>query len=116
MSHLLYSEQRPQLDILANAWLSAGAKTVSIWHHDVLLDQWPADSMLRPPELIAPIQLGNEELGELHVSGWESQSLHNPLTVETQLVSHLMELETELGDAQEVQRNLFPQKTPSTLR
>ena len=108
----LLSSHRPQFEALATAWLNAGATTVSVWNNNELVEHWPADSALQAPDLVAPIVLGNYALGEIQVTGFQGHDRQNQLTIETELMSQLTQLSTELELARQVQHSLLPQKLP----
>ncbi|MEM7538979.1 MAG: PP2C family protein-serine/threonine phosphatase [Chloroflexota bacterium] len=62
-------EKQPQFDVLADAWLLAGASTVCVWSKEKCVAHWPGKEPAHPTiEFSAEIRLDEYYIGKLTVS------------------------------------------------
>lgn len=97
LSEVLAS-QHADFTALANAWLSTGATSYSVWAGGHALAHWPADKPRAPQsdDLLAPIAVGETTVGELRLSGLSGPATQTRLTAEAGLVAQLVKLESIL--------------------
>jgi sigma-B regulation protein RsbU (phosphoserine phosphatase) len=87
--------QQTQLVVLAESWLASGAESFSVWSDGCLLAGWPANHVPRKPGLVAPIQVGQRIVGELHVAGVDA-TMQGRLSAEAELLAQIARLENDL--------------------
>ncbi|MEZ4867907.1 MAG: PP2C family protein-serine/threonine phosphatase [Caldilineaceae bacterium] len=113
MLQTLLASQHGHLDTLAQAWLEAGAKTVSIWSEDQLVSRWPLDASPAAAKLVAPIRIGNRTVAEIRVDGFDNSARQSQLLREAMLVAQLAQYTAELESAKQVQAGFFPKTMPT---
>lgn len=92
----LLSSQYARFAALAEAWLSLGATAFGIYQDGRPLVYWPASHRLMRPSLMAPILRGDEELGEIRVTGVKGEAFQQRLRADAALIAYLLQLEEEL--------------------
>lgn len=95
LSEILAS-QHEQFTSLAEAWLSIGATTFSVWEDEMLLAYWSKQGKPEGATLEAPIQFGAKTLGQLQVTGSFDQEKKTRLQTEANLISQLLKQEDDL--------------------
>ncbi|NJL32915.1 MAG: GAF domain-containing protein [Chloroflexaceae bacterium] len=94
--------QQEQFLLVAEAWVAAGAKQVSLWSGETIVAQYPANGSapaLTEHELVitAPLMRDNTSIGELRVYGVDSPERNIPrLNADANLLLNLVNLEGEL--------------------
>jgi len=92
---------KPQLAVLAEAWLTSGATAYGIWQDGRPLAQWPirsSGSAASPPALVMPIHTDDATSLELRVVGAEGAAVQGRLKGEAALIADLIRREDELED------------------
>ena len=88
--------QRSQFKAMAEAWLSSGAKSFSIWADGNMLKCWPVGIAAETTAIRAPIRLNGVDIGDLRVAGVGTSAAEAVLRAEAGLVSRLARMEKEL--------------------
>ena len=88
--------QRSQFKSMADAWLSSGAKSFSVWADGNMLKCWPAGVGAETVAIRAPIRLNGVDIGDLRVAGIGTSAAEAVLRAEAGLVSRLARMEKEL--------------------
>jgi len=92
----LLSSQYVRFAALAESWLALGATAFGIYQDGYPLVYWPASHRLMRPSLMAPILRGDEELGEIRVTGVKGEAFQQRLRADAALIAYLLQLEEEL--------------------
>ncbi|MCX7790924.1 MAG: GAF domain-containing protein, partial [Chloroflexaceae bacterium] len=92
----LLSSQYTRFAALAESWLSLGATAFGIYQDGHPLVYWPAGHRLMRPSLMAPILRGDEELGEIRVTGVKGEAFQQRLRADAELIAYVLQLEEEL--------------------
>lgn len=88
--------QRNQFKSLADAWITAGATTFSIWAEGSRLAAWPKEAENIKPSMKAPIRLSGGDIGELWVEGTGTPAAEKNLIAQAGFVARLVRMEREL--------------------
>ena len=94
----LITMHRSQLALLAEAWLSAGASSFSVWNEQRMLAIWPRNVAADTTTLEAPIEIASTIVGSLHVSGVFGNVAEARLAADASLLGDLASIESELDD------------------
>ncbi|MCS6880504.1 MAG: SpoIIE family protein phosphatase [Oscillochloridaceae bacterium] len=92
----LLSSQYARFAALAESWLLLGATAFGIYQDGRPLVYWPASHRLMRPSLTAPILSGDEELGEIRVTGVQGEAFQQRLRADAALIAYVLQLEEEL--------------------
>jgi phosphoserine phosphatase RsbU/P len=92
----LLSSQYARFAALAESWLALGATAFGVSQENRLLSYWPSGQRLARPSLVAPIRLGDEEIGDLRIAGLQGLAYEQRLRADAELVSYALQLEREL--------------------
>ncbi|MFQ3664371.1 MAG: SpoIIE family protein phosphatase [Chloroflexaceae bacterium] len=92
----LLNSQYARFAALAESWLSLGATAFGIYQDGHPLIYWPTSHRLMRPSLMAPILRGDEELGEIRVTGVNGEAFQQRLRADAALIAYVLQLEEEL--------------------
>lgn len=93
----IIAAQQEHLNALAHDWLAAGAVAFGIWDENERLAYWSTGNGTNGTSLTAKISVGSLDLGELRLTGLQSQEASRRLHAEAKLLSHLAHLERDLN-------------------
>lgn len=88
--------QRSQFRSLADAWLTSGATTFSVWAEGARLAVWPKEAEHIKPSMKAPIRLSGGEIGELWIEGLGTPAAEKNLTAQAGFIARMVRMEREL--------------------
>lgn len=92
----LLSSQYQRFSTLAESWLALGATAFGICQDGQPLVYWPAGHRLAKPSLVASIMCGDEELGDIRVTGLSGAAYELRLRADAASISYMLQLEREL--------------------
>jgi sigma-B regulation protein RsbU (phosphoserine phosphatase) len=92
----LLSSQYGRFSALAEAWLALGASAFGVCQDGRPIRYWPSAHRLARPSIAAPIMRGDEELGELRVTGISGIAFEQRLRADAALIGYMLQLEQEL--------------------
>ncbi len=88
--------RRPQLNAVAQAWLTLGATSFAIWGDGERLAAWPPVADAPSAYLAAPVIVAGRPTGELRLAGLEGDTWRLRLDADARLLAHLVEVEADL--------------------
>ncbi len=96
MLSTVISGQRSQFRSLADAWMTTGATSLSVWANGSRLAAWPKGTEEITPSMKAPIRLNGGDVGELWVEGIGTPAAEKTLIANAGFISRLARMEKEL--------------------
>lgn len=96
MLSAVISGQRSQFKSMADAWITTGAKSFSVWAEGTQLAVWPKGVDGIKPSMRAPVRVNGADVGELWVEGLGTPAAEKTLIAEAGFVSRLARMEKEL--------------------
>lgn len=87
---------RPQIDALAQSWLTRGAAQVSLWEGRRLQAAWPQENTPPGKMVAAPLLVDHQVIGELRVVGIDTPGTQERLAADAGLISALIPLNRDL--------------------
>lgn len=97
MLSTVISGQRSQFKSLADAWLTTGATSLSVWADGSRLAVWPKGTEDINPTMRAPIRLNGGDVGELCVEGVGNPAAEKALIANAGFISRLARMENEIN-------------------
>lgn len=91
----LLNAHRPCLEMLAQAWLSAGARSFTLWSKGQQIVSWGVEES-QPGDLVEEIRAGDFPLGELRVGVASTAEAQARLRADAALIASLVPLSSSL--------------------
>lgn len=91
----LIQKHQEQLELIAEAWLSNGATSFSVWFNGELLEKWRNGAAESAEVISAPIGLNGSSQAKISVSGVNTESALKRLKADANLLASLLPLQRD---------------------